>query len=117
MQPFVWAKRVALAVGAGQAAKTGVTSATMFAHIFGFLTALIQGVQTLVRACWVARTVGGGKAGDAGVFSSAIFAVVVHSRMMVGCVLFFKFDLPPSVRQPRPLRFAVSHHRLAHRSI
>jgi hypothetical protein len=76
---FVGAERMARAGRGGQTCKAGVAGATMPAHIFGFLAALIQGVQALVCARRVAWTVGSSQAGDAGVFGSTIFTIVVHS--------------------------------------
>lgn len=87
MQSFVCPERVARTVRAGQTCKTGVAGATMLTHIFGFLAALIQGVQALVRASRVSWTVGGSQAGNARVFSSTIFAIAVHRLILILAVI------------------------------
>ena len=55
----------------------------MLALVFGFLSALIQGVFAFVYATRMAWAGGTGQAGDAGGFGSAILAVVVHNCVLV----------------------------------
>ena len=85
MPAFVCAERMARATGGGQTRKAGVASATIFARVFRFFSALIQSVFAFVRASGVAETGCRRQAGDAGGFGSAVLAVVfMDERWVMG---------------------------------